>query len=44
MGIEVAFESGARVWVTRIVGTGFAVCGVLLFLYDAFGIGRVLTN
>jgi hypothetical protein len=33
-----------QVWVTRIVGAGFAVAGVLLFLYGAFGIGHVTTN
>jgi hypothetical protein len=33
-----------QVLVTRIVGAGFAVIGVFLFLYGAFGIGHVLTN
>jgi hypothetical protein len=33
-----------QVWVTRIVGAGFAVAGVVMFLYGAFGIGHVLTN
>lgn len=33
-----------QVWVTRIVGTGFAACGVLLLLYGAFGIGHVQSN
>jgi hypothetical protein len=33
-----------QAWVTRIVGAGFAVAGVLLFLYGAFGIGHVTTN
>lgn len=31
-----------QVWVIRIVGAAFAVCGV--FLYGALGIGHVLTN
>lgn len=33
-----------QVWVTRIVGAVFAVCGVLLLLYGAFGIGHVQSN
>jgi hypothetical protein len=33
-----------QVLVARIVGAWFAVAGVLLFLYGAFGIGHVLTN
>jgi hypothetical protein len=33
-----------QVWVTRIVGAVFAVAGVFMFLYGAFGIGHVLTN
>ena len=33
-----------QVWVTRIVGAAFAVAGVFMFLYGAFGIGHVTTN
>jgi hypothetical protein len=33
-----------QVWVARVVGAAFAVAGVLLFLYGAFGIGHVRTN
>jgi hypothetical protein len=33
-----------QVWVTRIIGATFAVAGVVMFLYGAFGIGHVTTN
>ena len=33
-----------QTWVTRIVGALFAVGGLLMFLYGAFGIGHVTTN
>jgi uncharacterized membrane protein HdeD (DUF308 family) len=33
-----------QAWMTRIVGAAFAVCGVLLLLYGAFGIGHVQSN
>ncbi len=33
-----------QTWVTRIVGAAFAVAGLILFLYGAFGIGHVTTN
>jgi hypothetical protein len=29
---------------TRVIGAAFAVAGVFLFIYGAFGIGHVLTN
>jgi hypothetical protein len=33
-----------QVSVIRVVGASFAVAGVFLFMYGAFGIGHVLTN
>lgn len=33
-----------QVWVTRVIGAVFALCGVPMFLYGAFGIGHILTN
>jgi hypothetical protein len=33
-----------QVWVVRIIGAAFAVAGVFMFLYGAFGIGHVTTN
>lgn len=33
-----------QVWVTRIAGAMFALAGVVVFLYGAFGIGNVTTN
>jgi hypothetical protein len=33
-----------QAWLTRVIGAVFALCGVPLLLYGAFGIGHILSN